>query len=128
VAVPIKTRKHDVTGKPAFVRVVFAFAFVAASGVLAMRLFIVRELIAALVIFSVLFACLVGLVLVLVFLNHAFQTAFTWAQTYRKAYITERHRKLAGAHKSCQWRLRNVDASFANSRLATRSYPHKRTF
>jgi len=60
----------------------FKWAVLAIGALLAMRLFFVQQLIAALLIFSVLFACLAVLALILFALDLAWRFAFGRAETY----------------------------------------------
>jgi uncharacterized membrane protein len=58
---------------------------VAAAVLMALRLYIVQQLLAAFLIFSALFACIAVLVLILVLLDHASQVGVTRAQAYVRA-------------------------------------------
>jgi hypothetical protein len=67
-------------------RKTFSWIFLTIAALIAMRLFFVEELIAAFLIFSVQFAILVSVVLVLVLLDHVFQTALSWAEACWKSF------------------------------------------
>ena len=56
-----------------------------AAGI-AMRIFYVRELIAALIIFSVLFACVVGVMLMVILLDCAREAAVGWVEAHKGAF------------------------------------------
>jgi hypothetical protein len=58
---------------------------VAATVLMALRLFIVQQLLAAFLIFSALFACIAVVVLILFLLDHAWQVGFTRAEAYIRA-------------------------------------------
>jgi len=67
-------------------RKIFKWTVAATIALIATHLFFVQELIAAFVIFSILFACLAGLVLIVLLLDHAVQTALDWAEVYVRAF------------------------------------------
>jgi hypothetical protein len=67
-------------------RKIFKWIFLTITALIAMRLFFVKELIAAFLIFSVLFALLAAVVLVLVLLDHVFQTALSWVEACWKLF------------------------------------------
>jgi len=73
---------------------------VAGVALLAMRLFLVRELIAALLIFSVLFACIAFVVLILFALDHAWQIALTRAGMSMRAYVHPARRTRVSVNNS----------------------------
>jgi uncharacterized membrane protein len=58
---------------------------VAATVLMALRLFIVQQLLAAFLIFSALFACIAVVVLILFLLDHAWQVGVTRAEAYVRA-------------------------------------------
>jgi hypothetical protein len=58
---------------------------VAATALMALRLFIVQQLLAAFLIFSALFACIAVVVLILFLLDHAWQVGITRAEAYVRA-------------------------------------------
>ena len=58
---------------------------VGATILMALRLFIVQQLLAAFLIFSALFACIAVVVLILFLLDHAWQVGFTRAEAYIRA-------------------------------------------
>jgi hypothetical protein len=58
---------------------------VAATVLMALRLYIVQQLLAAFLIFSALFACIAVVVLILFLLDHAWQVGVTRAEAYVKA-------------------------------------------
>jgi hypothetical protein len=58
---------------------------VAATVLMALRLYIVQQLLAAFLIFSALFACIAVVVLILLLLDHAWQVGVTRAEAYVRA-------------------------------------------
>jgi hypothetical protein len=58
---------------------------VAATVLIALRLFIVQQLLAAFLIFSALFACIAVVVMILFLLDHAWQVGITRAEAYVRA-------------------------------------------
>lgn len=58
---------------------------VAATVLMALRLYIVQQLLAAFLIFSALFACIAVVVLILFLLDHAWQVGVTRAEAYIRA-------------------------------------------
>lgn len=66
------------------------WAVLITAALIAIRQFYVQELIAAFVIFSVLFACLAAVVaggaLMIFFVDRAGQIAFAWAEVYTRAF------------------------------------------
>ena len=58
---------------------------VAATVLMALRLFIVQQLLAAFLIFSALFACIAVVVLILFLLDHAWQVGVSRAEAYIRA-------------------------------------------
>ena len=58
---------------------------IAATVLMALRLFIVQQMLAAFLIFSGLFACIAVVVLILFLLDHAWQVGVTRAEAYVKA-------------------------------------------
>jgi len=58
---------------------------VAATVLMALRFFIVQQLLAAFLIFSALFACIAVVVLILFLLDHAWQVGITRAEAYVRA-------------------------------------------
>jgi len=67
-------------------RKIFKWTVAATIALIATRLFFVQELIAVFVIFSILFACLAGVVLIVFLLEHAAQTALDWVEVYVRAF------------------------------------------
>jgi hypothetical protein len=67
-------------------RNIYKWAVVAAIALIVTRLFFVQELITALVIFSVLFACVAIAVLMVFLVDHAVQTVLDWAEAYVRAF------------------------------------------
>jgi hypothetical protein len=67
-------------------RRVLKLVVLATAAGIAMRVFYVRELIAALIIFSVLFACVLAVVLMVVLLDCASEAAFAWVEVHTRAF------------------------------------------
>lgn len=67
-------------------RRVLKLVVLATAAGIAMRIFYVRELIAALIIFSVLFACVLAVVLMVVSLDCASEAAFAWVEVHTRAF------------------------------------------
>jgi hypothetical protein len=78
---------------------------VAVIALIATHLFFVQELIAEFVIFSVLFACIAVVVLILFLLDHAIQTTLDWVEVYVKAFgrATRRSWERAGGLAMRLW-------------------------
>jgi len=83
-------------------RKIFGWMLLKLAIVLALRLFVVREMIAALIIFSVLFACVVGVLLLALATSYAIETARIW--------ISARVSVLSAAG----WRVERADVIAAN--------------
>lgn len=83
-------------------RKIFGWMLLKLAIVLALRLFVVREMIAALIIFSVLFACVVGVLLLALATGYAIETARIW--------ISARVSVLSAAG----WRVERADVIAAN--------------
>lgn len=83
-------------------RKIFGWMLLKLAIVLALRLFVVREMIAALIIFSVLFACVVGVLLLALATSYAIETARIW--------ISARVSVLSAAG----WRAERADVFAAN--------------
>ncbi len=58
----------------------------ATTALIAMRLFFVQQLIAAFLLFSVLFACIACVALIVFLLDEAVQTALAWAEMFMRAF------------------------------------------
>jgi hypothetical protein len=58
----------------------------ATTALIAIRLFFVQQLIAAFLLFSVLFACIACVALILFLLDEAVQTALAWAEMFMRAF------------------------------------------
>jgi hypothetical protein len=67
-------------------RKIFKWIVLTTTVLIAVRVYYVQELIAAFVIFSLLFACLAGVVLIVFLLDHAAQTALAWAEVCVRAF------------------------------------------
>jgi DNA-binding protein len=65
---------------------IFKWIALAVSALIAMRLFFVQQLIAAFLIFSVLFACIATVVLIVFVLDRVVQIAFARGEIYLKAF------------------------------------------
>lgn len=83
-------------------RKIFGWMLLKLAIVVALRLFVVREMIAALIIFSVLFACVVGVLLLALATSYAIETARIW--------ISARVSVLSAAG----WRVERADVIAAN--------------
>jgi hypothetical protein len=65
---------------------IFRWIVLACAAWMALRLYFVQELIAAFFIFSILFACVAAVVLVVFMMDHAAQIAFAWAEAFMRAF------------------------------------------
>jgi hypothetical protein len=65
---------------------IYTWAVLAAIALIATRLFFVQEMIAAFVIFSVLFACTAVVALIVFLVDRAVQTALDWAEAYVRVF------------------------------------------
>jgi hypothetical protein len=86
---------------------VLKFVLVAATARTALCLFYAREMIAALIIFSVLFACVVGVVLIVITLDCATEAAFASIEVYTRAFRLAGRRVWESAEGLTTRRLRN---------------------
>jgi hypothetical protein len=67
-------------------RKIFKWIGLTTTALIAVRVYYVQELIAVFVIFSILFASLAGVVLIVFLLDHAAQTALAWAEVCVRAF------------------------------------------
>jgi hypothetical protein len=91
---------------------IFKWIVLAVTALLAMRLFFVQQLIAAFLIFSVLFACIAAVLLILFVVDHAVQIAFAQAGAYMRTFSHAARRGWEPAEGGAAWR------SFQFDRLA----------
>jgi hypothetical protein len=103
-------------------RKIFKWIVVAATALIATRLFFVQQLIAAFLIFSVLFACITGLVLIVYLLDDAARAAFDWAEVCMRAFGRAARRSWESAEGIAMRRSFQFDRSGAQPlpRITTR--------
>jgi hypothetical protein len=80
-------------------RKIFKWIVLTTTALIAVRVYYVQELIAAFVIFSLLFACLAGVVLIVFLLDHAAQTALAWAEVCVRTFGRAARRGWESAEK-----------------------------